>query len=59
MASMYSNAYIVVAATSSKTGDDGCFRVRSPSRDIAEYIASDYPSNVYVQREVCHRTICE
>lgn len=59
MAFVYSNAYLVVAATASETGDDGCFRTRCPSHNIAACGAYENVSNVHVQRQVCHRTICE
>ncbi|ETN42208.1 uncharacterized protein HMPREF1541_04149 [Cyphellophora europaea CBS 101466] len=36
MSSIYENAYVVVAATRSRTGDDGCFYERCPSYAILD-----------------------
>jgi len=53
MASVYKFAYLVIAATSSKNGDDGFLRPRSPSYDLAG------PGNgsFHVQRRIYHHTI--
>lgn len=59
MASVYNSAYIVAAATASRSGDDGFFNTRSPSHDIAVCCGRNKLSNVYVQRQICHRTIVE
>ena len=55
MASVYKYAYLVIAATSSKNGDDGCLRLRDPSHDLTG------PGNgsFHVQRQIYHRTIVE
>ncbi|KAI4669611.1 uncharacterized protein J4E88_009893 [Alternaria novae-zelandiae] len=55
MASVYKYAYLVIAATSSKNGDDGCLRSREPSLDLTGSLNESF----YVQREISHRTIIE
>jgi len=53
MASVYKYAYLVIAATSSKNGDDGCLRPRVPSQDISD----PFNGSFYVQQYISHGTI--
>ena len=55
MASVYKYAYLVIAATSSKNGDDGCLRPREPSFDLTGSLNESF----YVQRGISHRTIID
>jgi len=55
MASVYKYAYMVIAATSSKNGDDGCLRPRVPSHDLSDPLNGSF----HVQRQISHRTIIE
>ena len=53
MASVYKYAYLVIAATSSKNGDDGCLRPRVPSYDLSDPVNGSF----HVQRQMSHFTI--
>lgn len=55
MASVYKYANLVIAATSSKNGDNGCLRPREPSHDLTGSLNSSF----HVQRQISHRTIIE
>jgi len=55
MASVYKYAYLVIAATSSKNGDDGCLRPREPSHDLV----GPTDGSIHAQRQISHRTIIE
>ena len=55
MASVYRDAYLVIAATSSKNGDDGCLRPRVPSHDLSDPVNGSF----HVQRQISHRRMIE
>ena len=55
MALVYKYAYLVIAATSSKNGDDGCLRRRIPSYDLSDPVNGSF----HVQPLMYHRTIIE
>jgi len=55
MAAVYKHAYLVIAATSSKNGDDGCLRARGPSHDVVDSANGSF----HVQRQINHRSLVE
>ncbi|KAJ9606340.1 hypothetical protein H2200_009301 [Cladophialophora chaetospira] len=59
MKSVYENAYIVIAATRSRTGDDGCFSERSCSRKVSVEDGTNAVSTVYVKEKISHRDFAE
>lgn len=59
MALNYQNAHFVIAATRSRTGDDGCFSQRSPSHKISLSDTKGNIHTVYVKKEISHRDFAE
>jgi hypothetical protein len=59
VARIYQNAYVVIAATRSRTGDGGCFSTRSPSYKISEADRTGKFFNVYVRKEISHRDMAD
>lgn len=59
MAAIYENAYVVVAATRSRTGDDGCFSTRTPSHQISVVDEAGKEYNIYVKLKISHREFSE
>jgi hypothetical protein len=59
MAAVYKSAYLVIAATSSNNGDDGCLRPRYSSHDLAACLEVPSTVSLHVQRQICHRAIIE
>ncbi|KIW13925.1 hypothetical protein PV08_06706 [Exophiala spinifera] len=59
MALNYQNAHLVIAATRSQTGDQGCFSRRSPSHRISLSDVKGYIHTVYVKKEISHRDFAE
>jgi len=55
MASIYANAYIVISATRTKTGDDGCFSERVGSHKLTTAKEDEQLVTVFVRRETEHR----
>ncbi len=55
MAAVYKDAYLVIAATSSKNGDHGCLRSRDPSYDLTGSSTGSF----HVQPRICHRALIE
>jgi len=55
MASIYENAYVVISATRTRTGDDGCFSERIGSHKLTTIKKDRQPVTVYVRRETEHR----
>ncbi|KIY04012.1 uncharacterized protein Z520_00704 [Fonsecaea multimorphosa CBS 102226] len=59
MASVYENAYVVIAATRSRTGDDGCFSERSCSYKVSLADSAGKVFNAYVKQKISHRDFAE
>ena len=55
MALVYKSAYLVIAATSSNNGDDGCLRRRIPSHDLSDPVNGSF----HVQPQKTHLPIIE
>lgn len=59
MASVYENAHFVIAATNSRTGDEGCFSERSCSHKVSVAGIEGGVSSVYVKQKISHRDFAE
>lgn len=59
MADVYKNANLIIAATSSKNGDDGFLQPRHQSYNLATCLEVSSTIKIHVQRQICHRAIIE
>ena len=58
MAAIYEDAHVAVAGTRSRTGDEGCFSIRSPSYDVSVVDAEKQYTD-HVKMRISHRDFSE